>query len=210
MTETSSPKPRKRRKDERPNEIIAAGLLEFAEKGFAGTRLDDVAARAGIVKGTIYRYFADKEALFEAALQSRVAPVFDILESNLLTFEGSSETLLKTVIPQIYREMFDGDLQILMRIIIAEGGRHPKIGEAYYMRSIAPGRCLIDAIVRRGIARGEFREGPATKLPMILVAPAIMTMVWKMTFDRFDPISVETFLEAHLDLVLAGIRAEGR
>jgi AcrR family transcriptional regulator len=207
MTEDHAPKPRKRRKEERPAEIIAAGLLEFAEKGFAGTRLDDVAARAGIVKGTIYRYFTDKDALFEAALHSRISPVFDDIERGLDAFPGSAEQLLKSIIPQIYREMFKGDLQILMRIIITEGGRHPHIAGVYYTQSIAKGRRLMEAIIRRGIARGEFRDSPATRLPMILVAPAIMAMVWKMTFDHFDPIAVDVFLEAHLDLVLSGIRA---
>ncbi len=199
--------PRKRRKDERPAEIIEAGLKEFAEKGFAATRLEDVAARAGVVKGTIYRYFADKDELFEAAIRSQVAPVFDHVEALVDAFPGSCEELLKAVFRRIYEQMFETDLNVLMRIIISEGGRHPKIAEYYYTQSISKGRALLTKIIARGVERGEFRAGPASDLPMIVLAPAIMAMVWTMTFDRFDPVAAERFMAAHIDLVFNGLRA---
>ncbi len=196
---------RRRRKEARPGEIIDAGMLEFAEHGFAATRLEDVAQRAGIAKGTIYRYFASKEALFEAAIRSRITPMFDQIEGLADAYPGSMTDLLKMVFPKIYRELIQSDLHVLIRIIITEGSRFPAICELYHRESIAKGRSILTKIVERGVKRGEFRRGPATDLPIIIVAPAIMAAVWKMTFEPFDPIPVERFFAAHVDLVLNGI-----
>ncbi len=198
---------RRRRKEARPAEIIAAGLAEFADRGFAATKLEDVAARAGVVKGTIYRYFDSKEALFEAALKAQIAPVFDEVLGSLDRFPGSTADLLRLVVPTIYRELFGSGIHVLMRIIIAEGGRFPAIAEFYHRESISRGKAILEAIVRRGVERGEFRSGAAADLPMVVIAPAVMAAVWKMTFDRFEPIAIERFMEAHLDLVLNGLAA---
>lgn len=198
---------RRRRKEARPGEIIAAGLAEFADKGFAAAKLEDVATRAGVVKGTIYRYFESKEALFEAALKAQVAPVFNEVLASLERFPGSTPDLLRMVIPTIYKELFGSGIHVLMRIIIAEGGRFPAIAEFYHRESITRGKTIIEAIVHRGVARGEFRPGAAADLPMVAIAPAVMAAVWTMTFDRFEPIPIERFLEAHLDLVLNGLQA---
>jgi AcrR family transcriptional regulator len=203
------PRPRRRRKEARPAEIIEAGLLEFAEKGFAAARLEDVAARAGIAKGTIYRYFESKEALFEAALLSRVTPVLDGVEAAVDAFPGSSEDLLRLLITRIHGELVGSDLHVLLRVIIADGSRFPTISEAYYRRILSKGRALLRRIVERGIARGEFRDGAAAELPMVAIAPALMAAVWRMTFERYDSIPPERFLDAHLDLVLNGLRRRG-
>jgi AcrR family transcriptional regulator len=206
-TASAARPPRQRRKEARPAEIIEAGLVEFAGKGFAGTRLEDVAARAGIAKGTIYRYFESKEALFEAALLSRVTPVLDGVDGLIEAFPGSSADLLRLAITRIHTEIVASDVRVLMRIIIAEGGRFPAISEAYYRGSIAKGRALLGRIVARGVARGEFRAGAASDLPMVAMAPALMAAIWGMTFQPFDPVPAERFLEAHLDLVLHGLIA---
>jgi len=198
-------KPRQRRKDARPTEIIDAGLLEFAERGFAATRLEDVATRAGIVKGTIYRYFESKEALFEAALKSRIAPIFLDIVPMVEAFPGSTADLIRHLVQQFYRELFGSDVRILVRIIITEGSRFPAISELYYNESIAKGRSLLQAIVKRGVARGEIRPGPAAELPEVMMAPVIMALIWQMTFARFDPISVDQFMAAHIDLILHGL-----
>ncbi|KAA2244033.1 TetR/AcrR family transcriptional regulator [Salinarimonas soli] len=206
MTDGSA-KPRRRRKEARPAEIIEAGLAEFAEKGFAATRLDDVAARAGIAKGTIYRYFPSKEALFEAALISRVAPMLDGVEAVLADYPGSSADLLRLLLERVHRELVDSDARILMRVIIAEGSRFPAIAEAHYTHSIAKGRAILERIVARGVAKGEFRPGAAADLPMVVIAPALMAAIWRTVFEPIAPIPPERFLAAHLDLVLHGLMA---
>ena len=201
--------PRRRRKEARPGEIIEAGLAEFAARGFAAAKLDDVARRAGIAKGTIYRYFPSKEALFEAAVLSREAPLAGEVERVIDAFPGPAADLLRLVIAQLYSRLFQPDLQVLMRIVISEGGRHPAIAAFYHRQMVAVGQRLLGRIVARGIAGGEFRRGAVARMPMILVAPAMMATVWKMTFDPFEPLDMETFAAAHLELVLDGLRVRG-
>ncbi len=207
-TVASSPSPRRRRRKEaRPAEIIEAGLAEFAENGFAAAKLEDVARRAGIVKGTIYRYFDSKDALFEAALKARLTPLIGEIEQLVATFPGSSVELLRMVMRAAYSRMFQPDAQALMRIIISEGRHFPAITGLYHRETVSKGRRMIAAIVARGVARGEFRAGAAAELPIVVMAPAIMAAVWKMTFEPFDPLDLEKFAAAHTDLALNGILA---
>lgn len=198
------PRPR-RRKEARPAELIEAGLQEFALHGFAAARLEDVAGRAGVVKGTIYRYFPDKEALFLAAVRSRILPVFDEITAFADAFPGTTRDLLQLMLETIHRKLVNSDLRVLVRIIIAEGERFPALTELYYRETISKGRALLERIVARGIERGEVREGAAADLPLVVVAPAIMAAIWGMTFNRHAPISSEAFLAAHLDLVFNGL-----
>lgn len=196
---------RRRRKDARPAEIIEAGLREFAEKGYAGTRLDDVAARAGIVKGTIYLYFPNKAALFKEAVRSRIIPTLGQIEAMIDTYPGSSQDLLEHIFRTIYARLIDSDLRGVMRIMITEGNRFPEIAEFYYRESLSKALALLDKVVARGLDRGDIRAGPASEYPRIIMAPAILASIWKMTFDRFDPIDLDRFIAAHLDLVFNGI-----
>ena len=197
--------PRQRRKQARPGEIIEAGLAEFGESGFAATRLEDVARRAGIAKGTIYLYFDSKEALFEAAVRSRLGPVLDEAGAMINAFPGPTIDLLRLLIPVIYAKLVDSDARILVRIILSEGARFPAITELYYRAAVAKGRAFLARIVERGVARGEFRAGPLTDLPIVLIAPVLMAAFWKMTFEPYDPIATERFLAAHLDLIVNGL-----
>lgn len=196
---------RRRRKDARPGELIEASLQEFALHGFAGARLEDVAARAGVVKGTIYRYFADKESLFLAAVQSRITPVFDEILAAVDVFPGTTRELLQFILEAVHRQIVNSDLRVLMRIVVGEGERFPALTELYYREIISKGRTLLQRIVARGLARGEVRDGPVSKLPEVIIAPALMAAIWRMNFNRHAPISGETFLDAHLDLVCNGL-----
>ncbi len=205
MMNASERPPRRRRKEARPAELVRAGLEEFALNGFAATRLDDVARRAGVVKGTIYRYFADKEALFLAAVRREVAPVFDEITGFIDAYPGTTRDLLQLLIQTVHRQLVNSDLRVLIRIIIAEGERFPALTELYYAETVSKGRALLERIVERGITRGEVREGAAARLPLVLMAPAIMAAIWRMTFDKHAHISSEAFLEAHIDLVLHGL-----
>jgi AcrR family transcriptional regulator len=207
MSDDTSPtiRPRRRRKEARPAEIIEAGLAEFARRGFAGTRLDDVATRAGVAKGTIYRYFPDKEALFLAAMRSRLSPVLDHIEGFVDAFPGTTRDLLTLIVRLVHDRMVNTDLAVLIRIIIAEGEGFPTLTALYYEEGVAKGRKLLERIVQRGVGRGEVRPGAAADLPLVVMAPAIMAAVWRMTFARHAPIAPEAFMAAHLDLVCDGL-----
>ena len=205
---TGNPSPRAaraRRREARPSEIIEAGLAEFAARGFAATRLDDVAKRAGVVKGTIYRYFADKEALFLAAVQSRATPVLGGLEAAVDAFQGTTSDLLRVIVTTVYARLVDSDLRVLMRVIIAEGVNFPDLTALYHQEMISKGKQVLGMVIQRGIARGEVRNNAAADLPIIVMAPAIMAAVWKMTFDPLDPISTDRFMAAHLALLEEGL-----
>jgi len=201
----AAPKKRQRRKDARPAEIIEAGLAEFAEKGFAGARLADVAMRAGVVKGTIYRYFDNKEALFQAAVTSRIVSTLDNVEELVESYPGPTDELLKLVLKIIYEKIVASDARVLLRIIIAEGARFPNIPANYYRDSISKGMALIERIVQRGVEQGEFQDGPMSKTPTIIMGPAIFAAVWKMTFEPVAPLDLDTFMEAHVDMALNGL-----
>lgn len=198
---------RRRRKQARPGEIIEAGLEAFGEAGFAATRLEEVARRAGIAKGTIYLYFDSKESLFEAAMRSRIAPVLDEAGGLIDVFPGSTHDLLRILIGTVYARVVDSDARVLIRIIIAEGGRFPALTELYHREVVSKGRRFLESIVARGLERGEFRPGPAADLPIVLFAPILMAAFWKMVFEPYDPIATERFLAAHLDLIFNGLSA---
>ena len=196
---------RTRRKDARPAEILDAGLAEFGEKGFAGARLEDVARRAGIAKGTIYLYYGSKEALFEAAVRDRLVATIDDLSATAGRFEGSTEALLSTLLGRIYDELVGTDSIVLLKVLVAEGNRFPSLVALYREVALARGMALVSAIVARGVARGEIRPGPAAGDPRIVMAPTIAAAIWTILFGREAPLDREAFLAAHLDLLANGL-----
>lgn len=198
---------RRRRKEARPSEIAEAARAVFAEKGFAAARIEDVATRAGISKGTLYLYFDTKEALFEAVVREVIGPI--VASADMLSRDENAKTedLLRALIGIFYRELVGTERREIMRLLIAEAGRFPQLVEVYHREVIGRGKVVLGAIVARGVARGEFRDGPATRNPEIVLAPAIMAAIWKMVFDTIDPLDLEQFAAAHVDLVLAGLRA---
>lgn len=198
---------RRRRKEARPGEIIEAGLAEFAGKGFAAARLEDVAKRAGISKGTIYLYFDSKEALFEAAARSRAVAMLDRIEAAIESFDGPTPEVLEMIIRMIYRGFIDGDVGPLIRLLVAEGQRSPELVAFYHREAITKGLGILRRVVARGIERGDLRAGPATAEPRVIIGPAIMAAIWRLTFDPIDPLDVDAFVDAHVDLVLHGLEA---
>ncbi len=179
----------------------------FGEKGFAGAKLEDVAARAGIAKGTIYRYFAGKEELFIAAVASRTDAILGAAARGSDFSAAAPQEQMATLIRRLYQAAFGSDLEVLIRIVVTEGRHFPDLARAYHDRIVASGRDLLGGIVARGIASGQFRDGPASRQPMILIAPLLMAAVWRMLFDPLDPLDLEAFIDAHVDLILNGLAA---
>ena len=206
----AAPRPRRRRKQARPGEIIEAGLLEFGECGFAATRLEDVAKRAGIAKGTIYLYFDSKEALFEAAVRSRIGPVLDEASALIGAFPGPTLDLIRMLVPIIYAKLVDSDARILVRIILSEGVRFPAITELYYREVVSKGRAFLARIVERGVARGEFRAVPDDAF-FLVVAPMLLTMLWQHSLGRYDKgmLDPRHLARTHADLLLHGLMKPG-
>ncbi len=190
---------RKRRKEARPAELIEAAFLEFAANGYDGARLEDVAKRAGVVKGTIYRYFDDKEALFLAVVQSRVPTILDPNDTLISSFPGTTRELLTHLLHFMYGKLVDSDIRVLMRIIISEGNKFPELIELYHREAVSKGLSLLERVVARGVARGEVKPHHAPLLHMTIIAPVMMAAIWRMTFDSQQRVETEDFIEAHLD-----------
>jgi AcrR family transcriptional regulator len=207
QNETRTQKP-KRRKAARPGEIIEAGLQEFALNGMAATRLEDIARRAGIAKGTIYRYFDSKEELFIAVVRSRIVLSLDQVEEMVRTFPGDTKHLLRLVLTEIYGKFVGSEISSIMRILIVEGKRFPSLVELYHREVISKGVAVLSLIISRGIERGEFHDGPAAREPRLIMAPTIMAVLWNLTFSAQGPISIDTYLDAHIDMILYGLGAK--
>jgi AcrR family transcriptional regulator len=199
---------RRRRKDARPQEIVEAAMAEFAAKGFAGARLEDVAQRAGVSKATIYVYYKDKEALFEACMRRSVGPLLENAGALVDMFPGPTTELIRLLIGTIYENLVDSDVKELIRVVIAESENFPFLAEMHHRETVSKGKALLGRIIERGIARGEFRDGSYAKVPMVIAGPAIMATVWSLIFQRIDPLDFEDVMNAHIDLVLNGILRE--
>jgi len=194
-------------KNERVREILAAALEEFFQQGFAAARLDAIAERAGIGKGTVYLYFDSKETLFEEAVRSVILPVIDRIETVALTPQGSAEMLLRAMITTFYREVVATDRRRLLRLLIAEGGRFPRLVSFYHSEVLSRGMTAMSHVLRYGVERGEFAPTSAIDYPQAVMGPALVGVIWKLLFDEIQPIDLERLCDAHLEIVLRGLIA---
>lgn len=195
-----------RRKDERPQEIVAAALKEFAQRGFAATRLDDVAARAGVAKGTIYLYFDSKADLFKAVVRDTVVPQFEQAGNLMAEFDGPTEDLLRMFLKRIAHEFVETDVHHIIRLIHAEGQQFPELAEFYFKEVISRGMARMREILARGVQRGEFRDAGLDAYPQLIVSPALMATMWKSTFEPFSPMDLDHALDLHIDIMLNGLK----
>src|SRR6478736_6341132 len=195
-----------RRKDARAPEILEAALAMFAQKGFAATRLDDVAAKAGITKGTIYLYFDSKQALFETLARQSIGVQIDQVTAQLAQFPGSSSDLLRFVLGTMGNFAITSDRVVLPRLVLAEAANFPQLAEFWRREVVERGIALMSGIIQRGIARGEFRKIDLQHAARLCVAPLLVIVLWRTTFARFDaePYDYQGLIDAHLATLLKG------
>jgi AcrR family transcriptional regulator len=191
---------RAERAAERRAAIVAAALDEFIARGFTATRLDDVAKRAGVAKGTIYLHFKDKETLFEELVRTAIVPVVDRL-TRPPPLGGSVREALEAFAQTFMREVANTRRADIIRLIVAEGPRFPAIADFYYREVISRGLAAIRGLIEIAIARGEIRLAELKNFPQIVVAPAIVAIVWKSLFERHAPLDANEMLRVHLDLI---------
>ena len=205
---TKPPKPRwRRRKNARPEEICSAALEVFAERGFAATKLEDVARRAGVTKGTIYLYFENKDALFKALVRQTIVPVIAKGEEIAQSFTGSARDLFEKLVREYWRLVGETSLANVPRLMIAEAGNFPELAKFYYQEVVTRGHKLMAGVLERGIKAGEFRRvnlAVATKLAM---SPLMHAVVARKAFAACMPegFDVASYLDTHIDLYLHGI-----
>jgi len=195
-----TPAPRAQRQAERRQAILDAALEEFATCGFAATRLDDVARRAGVAKGTIYLYFRDKEALFQELVRTMLSPVVGAIAAADMV-DVPARKIAETIADLFVHEIFGTRRKDVIRLIITEGWRFPKLADFYYREVIERVTAALRALLSRAVARGELRSDALVRFPQLLVAPALVAIIWNGMFERQAPLDVRELMRAHVDLL---------
>lgn len=189
------------RQVERRTAILDAALAEFSERGFSAARLDDVARRAGIAKGTIYLYFRDKETLFAELIRARLVPIVGTLQ-HMQAADLPIRVLADRLIDVFVDEVFGTPRKDVIRLMIGEGSRFPKLAEFYYREVLGPVMDTLSQLLRRAHQRGEIADETLLRFPQLLAAPGVVAIVWNGLFDRFAPLDVRALMRAHVDLIL--------
>jgi AcrR family transcriptional regulator len=185
---------------ERREAIIAAAMDEFIGRGFAATRLDDVAKRAGVAKGTIYLHFKDKEALFEELIRTAIVPLVGRIAPPANP-TGAVRDMIEAFARAFIQEVVASRRADIIRLIVAEGPRFPEIADFYYREVVSKGLAGLRALIELGIARGEIRHPELARFPQIVVAPAIVAVIWKSLFENHSPLDALEMFRVHLDLI---------
>ena len=196
---------RKARALDRREAILSAALDEFSSRGFEAARLDDVARRAGVAKGTIYLYFRDKESLFQELIRAMLTPLVGTIES-LGQADLPLPDLADRIVELFVREVYETRRKDVVRLMIAEGRRFPKLAEFYYREVLSRIIAAVRSLLRRAAARGELPEGLA-EFPQIVAAPGLIAIIWSGLFERFEPLDVRKMMKTHLDLLFSARRA---
>jgi len=196
-----------RRKEARPQELLAAALDLFVERGFAATRLDDVAKAAGVSKGTLYLYFSSKEDLFKAVVRESIVPLLGEAEGLIVEFDGSSEDLFRSVMTRWWQDVGNTKLSGLTKLMLAEACNFPELASFYQEEVVNRGEKLFASMLQRGMDRGELRQLDLEIDARLLIAPMIMMMIWKHSADvcQVAPEKLDTYLEHYLEMALHGL-----
>lgn len=208
-TQRSKPaKPRwRRRKDARPEEIVSAALEVFADRGFAATKLEDIARRAGVTKGTIYLYFDSKEALFKALIRQTIVPVIAQGEAVAQSFTGSARELFERLVREYWRLVGETSLVGIPKLMMAEANNFPELARFYYDEVVTRGHRLMAGVIERGIKAGEFRRVNVMLAAKLAMSPLMHAVIARKAFSACMPegFDVDSYLNTHIDLYLNGI-----
>jgi AcrR family transcriptional regulator len=196
----------RRRKEDRPKEITEAAFQAFAENGYAATRVEEVASRAGVSKGLLYLYFKTKEELFKAVIRSVVIRRVDALVENVETTELTAEAFLRGPMLEFMKQVPNSPVAVVIRLLLSEGHKHPDLVDYYYENVVNKGVQAITHFVEQGVQRGEFRESAVNKLPQLFLAPMMLSMIWKMMFTK-RTLDTDKLMETQMDMILAYIKA---
>jgi AcrR family transcriptional regulator len=197
-----------RRKEDRPAEITQAALAAFAEKGYAATKVDEVAKRAGVSKGLLYLYFKTKEDLFKAVIRSFLSPRIDALISNIEETDLSAEDFLRGPFLAFAKSLPKSPAKILVRLMIAEGPKHPDLVEWYWDNVVSRALAALRTLIERGVDNGEFRESAVNEFPQLLVTPVFFSMIFTIVFKQQMNLDTDRFIEAHMEMVLDSIKIQ--
>ena len=199
-----------RRSEDRPREICKAALELFAERGFAATRVDDIAARAGVSKGTLYLYFRTKEEIFRAVVRTTVAPNIAMIRESVATTDMPFGVVIKGLLERFVDLTERLPIGAVAKLVIGESRNFPELAKVYHDLVISEAIATISDLVRRAQARGEVRQGDARLYAMTLIGPMLMGMLWRETFEPVGAATVDlkALARQHAEAVLAGLLTE--
>lgn len=204
--------PRQRRKDARPQELLDAALSLFVEKGFAASRSEEVAARAGVAKGTLYRYYPSKEELFKAMVRENLSVHIAESASQASQYQGSIAELLAQMMRDWWAKVGQGNAGVVCTLLMTEARNFPELARFYVDEVITPSQNLLGGLIERGIQAGEFRAVPVEATVHMLIAPLLHMMLHEHSFGEYDichhTMSPLELLEAQMSLLLHGLLAK--
>ena len=198
------------RQQQKHDQIIDAALEVFVRDGFSAAKTDDIAAQAGVAKGTLYLYFDSKEAIFREAIRTRILPVVQQMRQLTERFDGSAEELLRFQMSNFYQRVIGSERVKILRLMLAEGSRFPDIAKYYFDNVIQVGMQSLRRTIELGIERGEFRRPEGELYPLSIAGPALMAGVMRTVFDQQMQIDLKQAYESHIDMVLHALRKPKR
>ena len=212
MPAAKKAKPRwRRRKELRRPEILEAAMDVFAARGFAAARLDEVAKRAGVTKGTLYLYFKNKEALFKALVQEQLLPRLAIADEHARHHTGPVATLLLDVINGIADAVIGTRIGLIPKLVIADAGNFPELARFYVDEVVARGMGIFGRILERGIVQGEFRKLDVEVSVPVIIGPLLLLAIWKNVLEPHAKRKIDRtrYVAAYTDIILRGLLAPG-
>lgn len=200
-----------RRKEDRPAEILNAALELFTEKGFAATRMDDVAKIAGISKGTLYNYFKSKEAIFMAVVQEMISPEIDRVEEMVSQYVGPTDHLLRQLIRAWWTNVGETRLSAIPKIVIAESGNFPEIAEFFVETVVKRARKLFTDVVSKGVVSGEFNLIETQAVARLIIAPLVYATIWQHSLKPYDDdFLTDEYIDLHIKFILKSLIKDQR
>ncbi|MCM2475923.1 TetR/AcrR family transcriptional regulator [Rhizobium sp. CG5] len=196
MTEKSR---RRRDPQERRADILAAALSLFAERGFAATRIEDVAAKAGIAKGTVYLHFPDKEALFTSLASTMASPILEQMEMLAANDAISSRAMVAGLYELVQTEILGTVRGQMLRLLLAEGQFFPVVTEFYHRNVMTVGLRILRTVLERAAKRGELHSAKIAAFPQMAFAPVLLSIVWQTLFEPYEHLDTRGLFEAFLD-----------
>ncbi len=204
---TGTPGKRVQQKEARRVAIIEAALEEFTSQGFTATKLEDVAVRAGIGKGTIYLYFNSKETLFEEVVRRTLLPEGKLATDFVAEFKGTTAELLTNHFRFMYTFMQGEKVPPLIAMVLGEIVRFPQLSQFFYDEMISHSKAVLESIIERGVKSGEFRASARDIHHQILIAPALLGVIWNLQFKTQAPLDFDVYCEIHIDFILRALKA---
>lgn len=213
MSQSSATKQNKsrwqRRKEERPSEILSAALKVFSAKGFAASKLDEVAKEAGLSKGTLYLYFESKDALFKAVVTEFVIPEIAKAEQQAQHIKGSVKAFMSELLEQWRTSVLETELSGISKMMIAEATNFPELANFYLENVVQRMRNFVVSLIELGIERGEFQECDSKYAARVFLSSMVFSAIWKHSLAPYDEdYDVNKYLRFQLDIFLRGISKE--